>query len=141
MRRSIPLALFLGIAGASAAVFAAEQTDGNQRSYNSKTTLNQALAGLTPGKPVDCLPFTRTPSSDSFGQTVVYRYSSDKKYVTNVGPGCEGLARGDIMISRTSYGRFCRGDIIQLVNPVSRFPTGSCAYGDFTPYTKAGKAK
>lgn len=122
------------IAGIAAAAMA--QGDDSPKSYNSKRTLDQELAGLTPGKPVTCLPYTRTPSSDSFGQTVVYRYSSVNKYRTDVGPGCDALQRGAIIVARTSYGRFCRGDIIQLIDPVSRFPVGSCAFGDFTPYTR-----
>ena len=110
---------------------------GERTSYNNGRTLDQALAGYVPGEKVGCLPQTRAPASDSYGQTVVYRVSNRLLYRNDMGPGCEGLGRGDIMIASTPIGRFCRGDIVQLIDRSSRFPTGSCAFGDFIPYRKA----
>lgn len=115
-----------------------EKPLGEQTSYNSGKNLDQALAGLTPGKPENCLPQTRTPSSDSYGRTILYRYGSNLIYRNDMGPGCERMgSAGDVMIARTPMGRFCRGDIVQLVDRTSGFPTGSCSFGDFVPYRKA----
>lgn len=110
---------------------------GQRTSYNNGKTLDQALAGYVAGQPETCLPQTRTPSSDNYGRTVVYRVSSRLLYRNDMGPGCEGLGRGDVMIASTPIGRFCRGDIVQTFDPIARFPTGGCAFGDFIPYRKA----
>jgi hypothetical protein len=115
----------------------ADPPAGERVSYNNGRSLDQALAGYVPGEKVSCLPEARAPSSDAYGRTVVYRVSGKLLYRNDMGPGCEGLGRGDIMIASTPIGRFCRGDIVQLLDRTSRFPTGGCAFGDFIPYRKA----
>ncbi len=110
---------------------------GQQVSFNNGKTLDQALEGLVPGKAVSCLPQTRTPPSEAYGSTVVYRYSRKQLYRNDLGIGCEGIGRGDIMITQNSIGRSCRGDIIRLVDRTSGVPTGGCAFGDFIPYGPA----
>ncbi len=131
-------ASFAALAGCAAGgPRAADPPAGERVSYNSGRSLDQALAGYVPGEKMGCLPLTRTPPSDSYGQTVVYRVSGKLLYRNDMGPGCEGLGRGDIMIASTPLGRFCRGDIVQLVDRTSRFPTGACVFGDFIPYRKA----
>lgn len=138
MRSLMMLALVVSIAGCAAGgPSSTEPPAGERLSYNNGKTLDQALAGYVAGKPENCLPQTRTPSSDAYGRTVVYRYSGKLLYRNDMGPGCEGLGRGDVMVASTPIGRFCRGDIVQLLDRTSRFPTGSCAFGDFIPYRKA----
>ncbi len=138
MRCLMILALAATTAGCAATgAGSADPPAGERTSYNNRQTLDQALAGYVAGPKENCLPQTRTPQSDSYGQTVVYRFSRNLLYRNDMGPGCEGLGRGDIMIASTPMGRFCRGDIVQLVDRTSRFPTGGCAFGDFIPYRKA----
>ncbi len=138
MRCLMILALAATTAGCAATgTGPADPPAGELTSYNNGRSLDQALAGYVAGDKVNCLPQTRTPQSDSYGRTVVYRFGRNLLYRNDMGPGCEGLGRGDIMIASTPIGRFCRGDIVQLVDRTSRFPTGSCAFGDFIPYRKA----
>ncbi|GGB17307.1 hypothetical protein GCM10011380_03530 [Sphingomonas metalli] len=111
---------------------------GDPVSYDSKRRLSDALKGLTPGQPQTCLPLGRSPSSESFGSTVLYRFGRNEVWRNDTGPGCERMGQnGDVMVVRTPIGRFCRGDIVQLVDRVSGFPSGSCAFGDFIPYRRA----
>ncbi len=110
---------------------------GQQVSYNDRKTLDEALAGLVPGEPVTCLPQTRTPPSNAYGSTVLYKYGRKQIYRNDLGPGCEGLGRGDILITQNPVGRSCRGDIIRLADRSTGFPTGGCAFGDFIPYRPA----
>lgn len=148
IRHLAPLAAtaLVALSGCAAnADSAADRTPpGQQVSYNSKETLDQALKGLVPGQPVTCLPLGRAPTSEAYGSTVLYREGRRRLWRNDLGPGCENLGRrGDIMVSSTPMGQFCRGDIIRLVDRVSGFTTGSCAYNDFIPYGPApgGAAK
>lgn len=134
----IPLAAMTLVGCAGSGSRTPDKPLGEQVSYDSGQKLDQALAGLTPGKPESCLPQTRTPSSSSYGRTIVYRYSRNLMYRNDMGPGCERMGNsGDVMVASTPMGRFCRGDIVRLVDRVSGFPTGSCSFGDFIPYRKA----
>ncbi|MDP1025739.1 hypothetical protein Q5H91_00795 [Sphingomonas sp. KR1UV-12] len=107
---------------------------GQQVSYNDGKTLDQALTGLVPGKPVSCLPLNPSPPSSGYGSTILYRYSAKRIYRNDLGPGCEGIGRGDILVTSNPIGRSCRGDIIRTVDRTSGITTGGCAFNDFTPY-------
>jgi hypothetical protein len=53
--------------------------------------------------------------------------------------GCGNLGGGYTLVTKT-YGtaELCRGDIAQVVDLQSHFTVGSCVFGDFIPYAKAG---
>lgn len=98
--------------------------------------LDKALAGLTPGKPTDCLPsLPTTRQTEGIGQTILYRVDRSLIYRNDTGGGCERIARGDALVTVSPSGRLCRGDIARTVDLVARFPTGSCSLGSFVPYT------
>lgn len=109
-----------------------------EREAAAQESLEAELAGLTPGEPTTCLPtIGRTQvSSKGYGSTIVYRVSDNLKYRTDTSGGCEGIARGDILITSTPIGRVCSGDIAQTFDRVARFPTGSCSFGQFVPYRR-----
>lgn len=96
------------------------------------------LAGLRAEKPIDCLPATqsRFAHTQAYGSTILYEVSRNNVYRTETGGGCEGMARGDILVTKSNFGQVCSGDIAQTFEPVSRVPTGSCSLGQFTPYRK-----
>ncbi len=93
------------------------------------------IAGKTPGKPVDCIDtrFDR-PSLSAYGDKLIYRVSNKLVYVNDSTGGCQGVARGDVLVTRQFQSRLCRGDIAQTVSVPPAIPTGSCALGAFTPY-------
>jgi hypothetical protein len=128
----------LALAVAACTPTAAEQARIDDRAAVAQTNLGTALAGLVPGKPTTCLPLTRTTQyqTESFGPTILYRYSRGLVYRSDTSGGCEGIARGDILVTRQPTGRLCSGDIATTIDRVSRFQTGSCSFGTFTPYRK-----
>jgi hypothetical protein len=67
--------------------------------------------------------------------TVAYRRGSTV-YVSHMQGPCSGLGGSAIMVTR-SYGtaETCRGDIAQMVDPISHIERGSCVFGEFTPYS------
>ncbi|SFO08122.1 hypothetical protein [Sphingomonas sp. OK281] len=98
--------------------------------------LAKELAGLVPGKPETCINQFTQKQSSGYGPTILYRVSRRLVYRTETAGGCEGIARGDILVTRTPSGQLCRGDIAQTLDQSSRFPTGSCSFGAFVPYRK-----
>ncbi|WP_141395867.1 hypothetical protein [Sphingomonas spermidinifaciens] len=105
------------------------------RQARSAAELDQRLAGFTAGKPTTCLPNRNARRSDYFGDTIIYEVSGNLLYRTDTSGGCS-LRNDDILVTRSTIGQLCRGDIAHTVDRASRFPTGSCALGEFTPYRK-----
>lgn len=95
------------------------------------------LARLTPQPDVDCIDTRRNDGSlRAVGRQLIYRQNRNTIFVSNTAGGCEGVARGDVLVTRQFGTRLCQGDIAQTVDRTVGFPTGSCAIGRFTPYTK-----
>lgn len=100
-----------------------------------RAQLERDLARLTPQPPVDCIDTRfRTVSLRAVGDKLIYREGRNRIYVSDTNGGCEGVARGDVLVTRQFGPRLCRGDIAQTVDRTARFPTGSCVIGAFTPY-------
>ena len=68
------------------------------------------------------------------GRRVVFRRSRDVKYRNDASGSCGGP--NDILVTRTPQVRLCAGDIVQLVDRASRFPSGSCTLGEFVEYRR-----
>ncbi len=98
--------------------------------------LAKELAGLVPGKPTSCISQFPQKQSAGYGATILYRASRNLVYRSDTAGGCEGIARGDILVTQTPTGQLCRGDIARTFDQASRFPTGSCSFGDFVPYRR-----
>ena len=108
----------------------------------TQADLDKALAGLTPGAPLSCVPLTYSMlATKAYGRTLIYRQGNGTAYRNDTAGGCEGAARGDILVSIQHEGRPCSGDIIRTVDPYARTTTGSCALGQFVPYQKAPAAR
>ncbi len=126
--------LFTIAAGLGAAAMAASDTRPSP-SERKRARIEAELAKLTPQAPVGCID-TRsgTTSLSAIGNKLIYRVSAKRIYVSDTAGGCEGVARGDTLVTRQVGSRLCRGDIATTVDPASRMTTGSCALGAFTPY-------
>lgn len=132
--RMILIPLVAAAIGAGAIAFAAppEQSD---RAAADEAAFQKEVAGLTPGKPVDCID-TRfnNASLKAIGSRLIYRVNRKQVYVNNTAGGCEGVARGDALVTRQFSTQLCRGDIARTVDMTARIDTGSCAMGSFVPY-------
>lgn len=129
MRRLAAVVLIAGVGlGAGGAALAKRDTP--------EVAYRKLIAGKVPGKPVSCIDtrFRQTQLS-AYGNKLIYRVSDKLVYVNQTNGGCEGVARGDALVSRQYQTRACSGDIATTVQPVPGITTGSCALGDFTPYT------
>ena len=130
-RLIIPVALLL----AGSAALSADSYRQRQEARDS-ADLAKALAGYTPGKPMSCIQPSRIRETQRIGDKIIYKYSRNEIYVNDTGGGCFGLRSGDAIITKSTTGQFCRGDIVRTADLVSHMPSGSCTFGDFVPYRK-----
>jgi hypothetical protein len=101
-----------------------------------RAALGQQLAGLHATKTDDCMDNFQSSSLKAYGSTLVYRVSGNLIYVNDTTGGCEGIGRGDYMVTKSNFGRVCHGDIARTFSPGSNVPSGSCSLGSFTTYRK-----
>ena len=74
--------------------------------------LDEALAGFTPGKPVDCVDNRDLRSPESYGDnTILFRTGNKLIYRTDTSGSCSGIGRGEALITRQWGSRLCKGDI------------------------------
>ena len=94
------------------------------------------LAGKVAGTPVACLPQAR-PSANTVSiddNTIAFR-QGNRVFINHSSGGCGNLSGGYALVTRTPSTRLCRGDIAQVMDMHNGFTVGSCALGDFVPYT------
>ena len=111
-----------------------------ERSLAKQREYEQLLAGKVAGPPMSCLPSYRSNDMVVIDpHTIAFKDGSRRVYVNNMQGGCGNLGGGYTLVTKT-YGtaELCRGDIAQVVDLQSHFTVGSCVFGDFIPYTKAG---
>ncbi len=123
------------VAGCAASAEQPTRSAGKQKEYQ------QLLAGKVAGAPVSCLPEYRANDMIVIDeQTVVFRQGSNRLYVAHMPGGCSNLGRASYTMVTRQVGSqgLCRGDIAQIVDPVNGITVGSCVFGDFTPYARAG---
>jgi hypothetical protein len=98
--------------------------------------LEKELKGKVAGKPVSCIPSSRSDSPIRISDDMLlYRVSGKLVYQNLLRGACNGLARrDDIMVTETFGSQNCRGDIIRMVDPYSGINGGHCVLGDFIPY-------
>jgi hypothetical protein len=106
-----------------------------QVSAQAAAGLDKELAGLTPHGSTSCISLTRSQQSHGYGPTIVYIVSPQLKYRSDTSGGCEGMGRGDVLITRTPSTQLCQGDIATTVDAASRTFTGSCSFGPFVRYS------
>lgn len=103
----------------------------------TQMALDKELAGLVPDPTTTtCLPTLTRTQVKGYGKTLVYSAGSSLKYRSDTTGGCEGVGRGDILVTVSNGGRTCQGDIARTIDQASRFPTGGCGIGPFTAYRK-----
>lgn len=101
------------------------------------TRLNDALAGFNPGKPVSCLPNRDIRGPEAYGETtLLFRVNRKLIYRTETRGTCRGIAQGDALITKQFSSQLCAGDIAYSTDLRTGFQSGTCALGEFIPYTR-----
>lgn len=136
MRILVPTLALTALALTGCAMSPAETARAQAAAQADRDALGQQLAGLRPTETDDCMTNYQSSSLKAYGSTLVYRVSNNLIYVNDTSGGCEGIQRGDYLVTKSNFGRACRGDIGRTFQAGSQIPTGSCALGSFTTYRK-----
>jgi hypothetical protein len=75
--------------------------------------------------------------------TVVFGRSlgSGPVYVAHMQGACGGLSGAGphaLVTRQVGTNQFCQGDIAEVVDTMAHITVGSCSFGEFVPYTRAG---
>lgn len=133
----------LATAGSATLLGASSIAPAQADSYSAKASskLAKALQGRTAGQPVSCISNLRGQARMEIvdDSTILFR-EAGTVYVQKPAGGCNGLGSGSYTLVTRLAGsnQLCRGQIGDLVDRVSGFTYGSCVFGDFVPYKKAG---
>jgi len=123
MTRLLPaLALVLVAAGATAA--------------DSNKDLDKALAGRTPGAPIDCIDNSMAEGPQIIDDhTILYR-SGRHVYRNTLDHACPSLDSFKILIVELHGSQICRRDHFRVTEPGAVVPGPVCWFGKFVPYDK-----
>lgn len=101
----------------------------------------ELMAGRTAGEPVSCVNMRDLGSSRSIGDGDILFEGPGRRivYVNRPVGGCPDLGPGRTLVTRTTSTRLCRGDIAQVVDPVTGTTYGGCGLGDFVPYRREAR--
>jgi hypothetical protein len=113
-------------------------TTGSARDDVPDPAFVKALSGKVAGTPRSCISLNDARQSTTYRSAIVYRVSSRLSYVNDLGK-CPFLRDDNILVTKTFGSQLCRGDIVNMVDRGSHFPSGSCAFSDFVPYATPGK--
>lgn len=118
------------LAAASLAVPAASQT------AKEKAAAEVARIGALPakGEPIQCLMIANIEESRPVGTTMILvRQGANMWHRNRLQNSCPGLRPDRILAYRTTGSLVCRGDRMDVVDPISRITVGPCILGDFEP--------
>jgi hypothetical protein len=127
---AIPMAMLLAAPAVSAEK--AELTEKQQ------TELDMRLAGRTAGEPQSCINRNDQREMTVISDDILIfgsRRNARTIYVNKPPGGCRNADRNILSYSR-STSALCQGEAITLIDSSTRMSMGSCAFGEFVPYTK-----
>ncbi len=137
MRSVIPLLIVGALTGCTYAP-AQQAPMVDQR---AQARLNQLLAGKVPGRPQSCLAHFRADDMvviDDY--TIAFRDGTNRVWLNKPPGGCNLLSAGPYaLVTHTSIGSTCRGDIASVMDTINHASVGSCVFSDFVPYSTPGR--
>ena len=107
-----------------------------QPTAEDQAALAEELRGRTAGDPQSCVRQLDLGGNRSVGESIIiFEARGDRLYVNRPSYGCPVIDRSRILVTRNTTGQLCRGDVIDIVER-DVGTVGSCALGDFTPYSR-----
>lgn len=134
--------LFAGMALAALALGGCTPTAEMQASQRARADreLAEALKGRVPGKPVSCVRADRVNGPQVIDDnTILYRESGVRVWRNDLPDGCPSLHGDPLLVLELHGSEICENDIFRVVDRASSMPMGSCRFGKWTPYSKAGR--
>ena len=130
--------VILSLAALTAGCMAEEPLETRPR---AQAQLAQELAGRVAGPPQSCVSSRDVRGNRSAGEGAIIFEGVTRStiYVNRPRGGCPELGMNRALVTRSTTGRLCSGDITEVVDPTSGFYFGGCALGEFTPYRTASR--
>lgn len=122
--------------GAALAVAACTPGTEHEIRTDRSAQLASLLEGREAGAPVSCVNLRELRGNRSAGDAIVFEGAGGTLYVNRPAGGCPSLDYGRTLVTRSSSGRLCAGDIARVVDPVSRTEFGACGLAEFTPWRR-----
>jgi hypothetical protein len=109
-----------------------------EMSAQAQTELAAAIEGRTAEAPQSCVPSRDLRGNRSAGEGAIIFDGASRNvvYVNRPAAGCPEIRPGMALKTRTTSTQLCRGDIVEVFDPVNGFSMGACGLGDFTPYRR-----
>jgi hypothetical protein len=132
--RAIPLLL-----AAATVTGCMTQPPAATRTAEGQAELQRLTAGKVAGAPMTCLPpqirsRNMVVIDDS---TIAFEDGRSRAYVNNLRGECSNLRPGfNTLVIRSSGSGTCSGDIADVADIRTGATYGSCALGEFVPYTR-----
>jgi hypothetical protein len=126
MRLKIVSAAFAA-AGITTAVYAASRTPAEE--------LDREIGTWVAGTPQECIDLRKVTASRALGDTMLFKVRSAVKYRTS-SPACPSMRVGLTLVTNPDSIHLCKGDAVGLVDLDNGIEEGSCAVGEFVPYTR-----
>jgi len=127
MKKSLAAALTL--AATACAYDAPPQRD-------ARAELAAAIGDRIAEPDVACVSQRDLGGNRSIGDGAILFQGKGGRIYLNHAEGCPAIGPGRALIVRTTGSRLCRGDIVQVFDPLSNIGYGGCALGAFTPYRR-----
>ena len=109
----------------------------SERTPQAEAALTQALAGRVAGAPQSCIALFGMGATRIIDRrTILFEGPGGVIWRNDIPQACAGLAPDRAIVTRTSTGMLCSGDIVRIIDPPSATTFGSCGLGKFTPYRK-----
>jgi hypothetical protein len=139
--RPLTLASLTVLASAGLLASCATTSAPESRSAKAQAELSRWLAGRVAGRPQSCLPNYRSQDMVVIDEnTLLFRDGSNRVWRSDLKGPCNGLGRPGTALLTKQFGGsgLCSGEIAQVIDTSQGFTVGSCAIGDFVPYTGRG---
>lgn len=102
-----------------------------------ESALAQELTGRVAGQAKRCVDLGRLGGNRGFGRnTILFTGAGRMAFLNRTRGPCTELTPFRILVTRPTGGQLCSGDIISVVDASTGGHFGSCALGDFVPYTR-----
>jgi len=142
MRKSIMSLYILGSATITMlAIPAVSQDKSPELNPKQQALLDKALSGRSAGSATNCINRIDQKKMTVISDDILIFQSSRNSetiYVNKPGGGCSRVKKNSLVYQRPGT-PLCRGDIAQVVDFLSGTSVASCAFSEFTPYTRIDK--
>ena len=112
------------------------------RAERSQAELQRLISGKVAQPAVSCLPSYNANDMVVIDEnTIAFRSGATRVYLSHMNGPCsnlDGAGNYALLTKQTGGTGLCHGEIAYVIDTSSRLTVGTCSFGDFIPYVRAG---